>query len=276
MLPLDRPWPEYEFVAFDTETSGAYPIGYDIVEFGAVKWKSGKIIDTYQTLLKPREPMSDFVIGIHGITNEMVADAPMMKDKIGEIKRFFEGSILMAHHAPFDMGFVAFEFEKHKVPFPSEPALCTSLLSRQMITESPNHKLQTLITVLGLDRGAAHRAQDDARNCLSVGLESMKRLGEQTLLESVLKKQGKILTWDKYNILNSSHPLMSRIVEAIYERLPLDIVYDGGSTAGETRRIGPIGVVRNPDGDYIMAKCFRDAVQKRFYIAKIKDAAVAY
>jgi len=276
MLDLTRPWTDYEFVAFDTETSGAYPLGSEVVEFGAVKWKGGKEVASYQTLLKPSKPMTDFIIGIHGITNEMVADAPLMKDKIAEIRNFFEGSILMAHHAPFDMGFMAIEFEKYKLPFPAEPVLCTSLLSRKVIHESSNHKLQTLIGVLKIDGGTAHRALDDARACLHVGLECMNRLGGLTTLSDVYKVVGKELKWDKYSAFQSNDVLVNKVVECVQRSLSMDIVYDGGSLKNETRRITPQGLVRNPDGDYVMAMCHRDAAPKRFYLQKIKDAAVVY
>ncbi len=276
MLDLTLPWTEYEFVAFDTETSGAYPLGSEVVEFGAVKWKGGKEIASYQTLLKPSKPMSDFIIGIHGISNEMVADAPLMKDKVSEIRNFFEGSILMAHHAPFDMGFMAVDFEKNKIPFPAEPALCTSLLARKIIHESVNHKLQTLIGVLKLDGGTAHRALDDARACLHVGLECMNRLGPLTQLSEIYKVVGKELKWEKYSAFHSNEVLINKIVEAIQGNQSMDIVYDGGSQKNETRRITPQGLVRNPDGDYVMAMCHRDAAAKRFYLGKIKDAAVVY
>jgi DNA polymerase-3 subunit epsilon len=274
MIKTETPWAEAEFVAFDTETSGAYPIGYEIVEFGAVRWKNGKIIDTYQTLLKPREPMSSFIIGIHGITNEMVADAPLMEERISEIRDFFSGAYLMAHHAPFDMGFVAADFEAHNISFPEEPVLCTSLLSRVLIPESPNHKLQTLIGELGLARGTAHRAHDDAKACLEVGLECFRRLGEKATVAQALKSMGKSLNWESYRLRGSGNERLRQIVDAIQRKRPMDIVYEGGSSKGETRRITPIGVVRNPDGDYVMAMCHRDAAQKRFYLSKMKDAIV--
>lgn len=275
MIDLERPWTEYEFIAFDTETSGAYPIGSEIVEFGAVKWKDGKETGRYQTLLKPSRPMSDFIIGIHGITNEMVADAPLMKDKIKEIREFFGESVLMAHHAPFDLGFVAADFEKYKIAFPKNPVICTSLVSRKVIHESPNHKLQTLIGVLGLERGSAHRAADDANACLYVGLESMKRVGPQATLSQIMQVQGKMLYWNDYQLLGSGNELIAKVVESLEKNLPMDIIYDGGSNSGGTRRITPMGIVRNPDGDYVMAKCHRDGAQKRFYLQKIKDAVVA-
>jgi DNA polymerase-3 subunit epsilon len=276
MLDLNRPWTEYEFVAFDTETSGAYPLESEVVEFGAVKWKGGQEIASFQTLLKPSQPMTDFIIGIHGISNEMVANAPLMPEKIQEIRDFFTGAIPMAHHAPFDLGFMAVDFEKNKIPFPKEPVICTSLLSRKIITESHNHKLQTLIGVLGLDGGTAHRALDDARACLHVGLECMQRMGEQATLSDVLKVVEKELKWENYSVYNSANITVNKVVECLEGRLSMDIVYEGGKTKNETRRITPVGIVRNPDGDYVMALCHRDAARKRFYIQKIKDAAVVY
>lgn len=275
-MDLSKPWTEYEFVAFDTETSGAYPLGSEVVEFGAVKWKGGKEIASYQTLLKPSCPMSDFIISIHGITNEMVEAAPRMSEKIAEIHQFFQGSIPMAHHAPFDMGFLALDFETNKLLFPREPVICTSLLSRKVIRESPNHKLQTLIKVLKIDGGTAHRALDDARACLHVGLECMNRLGPLTPLSEVLKIVEKDLSWRNYSVLQSADETLGKIVECLQKHLSLDIMYEGGKTKNETRRIIPIGIVRNPDGDYVMATCFRDGAQKRFYLKKIKDASVVY
>ncbi len=271
----DRPWSEYEFVAFDTETSGAYPLGSEVVEFGAVKWKGGNEIAAFQTLLKPSERMGDFIIGIHGITNEMVEGAPRMSEKVSEIRQFFDGAIPMAHHAPFDLGFMTLDFEKNKISLPSEPVLCTSLLARKIITESENHKLQTLIKLLKLVGGTAHRALDDARACLNVGLECMRRMGEQASLFQVIQTMEKDLRWENYQLLGSSEKWIQMVVAAISQSSGMDIIYDSGKTKNESRRITPIGLVRNPDGDYIMALCHRDAARKRFYLNKIKEASLA-
>lgn len=275
-MDLNRPWHEYTYVSFDTETSGAYPLGAEIVEIGMIKWKGGKEIGQYQTLLKPTYPMSDFIIGIHGITNEMVADAPLMKDRINEIRDFFRDSVLMAHHAPFDMGFLTVDIEKAQIPLPTEPVLCTSLLARKLIPESPNHKLQTLNQVLKIDGGTAHRAFDDARACLQVGLECLKRMGETATLQHAIKAMGKELEWSKYLLLNGQSEFYKRIVEAIQSRRDVDFVYEGGSLKGKTRRMTPIGIVRNPDGDYVMATCHIDRAQKRFYFDKMKDVSVVF
>ncbi len=271
ILDFSKPWTDYEYVAFDTETTGAYPLDAEIVEFGAVRWKNGQVVDSYQTLLRPSKPMTDFIIGIHGITNEMVADAPLMKDKISDIRHFFEGAFLMAHHAPFDLGFVAIEFEKAQIIPPSEPVICTSLLARKVIHETANHKLQTLIKYLNLDPGSAHRAADDARNCLAVGLECFKRIGPTATVDSILRIVEKDLRWSKYNVINNNNAVIECLRLAIQKQTPVDISYASANSKSETRRITPIGIVRNPDGDFVMATCHRDGAQKRFYLGKIAD-----
>lgn len=275
-MDLSRPWSEYTFVAFDTETSGAYPLGADIVEFGAVKWKNGKIVDEFQTLLKPNFEMTPFIITIHGITNEMVANAPKMSEKILEISEFLKDSVVLAHHAPFDMGFLTADYEKNKLPLPTVPVVCTSLLSRNVIKESPNHKLQTLIKFLNLNQGAAHRALDDAKACLEVALECFKRMGPDTSLEQIQKKVGKPLIWSNYLLFSNRNQNYNQMTQAILEHKDVDIVYHGGSLPGKSRRISPIGIVRNPDGDYVMAVCHIDRAQKRFYFDKMKDVAIVY
>src|SRR5690554_5714295 len=105
----DLPWRSVDLVAFDTETTGKYPLSAEVCELAAVKWRDGKIVDTFQTLLKPSRPMDAEVIAIHGITNEMVENAPRMVEKIDEFREFISGAVLLAHHAPFDLGFLALD-----------------------------------------------------------------------------------------------------------------------------------------------------------------------
>lgn len=275
-MNLDLPLQEYTFVAFDTETSGAYPVGFDVVEFGAVKWHKGEEVARLQFLLKPREPMSDFIIGIHGITNEMVQHSSPMSEKVREIHEFFKGAIVMAHHAPFDMGFLAVDFEKACLPLPSEPALCTSLLSRKWIHGVENHKLQTLVKHLNIDGGQAHRAYDDAKACLQVGLKCFEKMSSEMTLAQAIKSQGKDLSWKNYSLLALNASRFKILIEAITNKKDVDLVYQGGSTKGETRRLTPIGIVRNPDGDYLQAFCHKDQTAKRYYLSRIDDVAIVF
>lgn len=268
-----RLWTDYPLVAFDTETSGAYPVGSDIVEFGAVKWFQGKEVGRLQMLIKPREPMGDFVIGIHGISNEMVENAPPMKSVIVSIHEFMKDSIGLAHHAPFDMGFVAFDFERYGLPLFSTPVFCTSLLSRGLIHGTENHKLQTLVKHLGIEGGSAHRAADDAFACLQVGLKCLSILGECSI-QKVQEQQVKKIEWAYYS-LNFPQSIASQVIrDALLARANVEIIYDKGSRSGKLRPIKPLGIVRNPDGDYLAAICLLDHQKKRFYLQHLKEAAI--
>jgi len=263
-------WSDYPVVAFDTETSGAYPLEAEIVEFGAVKWFKGQIVDRFQTLLKPAVPMVQENINIHGITNEMVADAPKMSTQILPICDFIDGSILIAHHAPFDLGFLALEIEKAGLQFPKNVHLCSSLLSRALLATT-NHKLQTLVKELNLVGGDAHRAYDDAYACFQVFQKCAEKLGDDATLARLKKVQSKKINWTDYSVFLNSDLKIKALLNAIQNQKTIKIVYDGGKTKNELRPVTPKGIVRNPDGDYLNAICEIDHQRKRFYLSKIKD-----
>jgi len=281
-MDLSRSWEEYTYVSFDTETSGKYPLLAEVCEIAAVKWKNGKVVDTFQTFCKTRLAMDEQVIAIHKITNEMIADAPQIKDVLPGFKSFIEGSVLVAHNAPFDLGFLTVEFEKYGLSLPEAPALCSCLLSLKVFPKSINHRLGTLVQLLGVDQGQAHRALDDSRACLEVTLRCIQEYerfksfgaGKCTLAE-IAALQGGPLLWANYSMkdLEAREPFRS-IVEAARGRMVLELVYNGGSQAGVPRKVTALGLVRNPTGDYFVGQCHRENSEKRFYLNKVVSAKI--
>ncbi len=270
---LATPWKELSFVAFDTETSGPYPLGNEIVEVGLVKWESGQEVASFDQLIKPQRPMGQEVIAIHGITNEMVEHSPPMEKVIGQVREFIGESVLVAHHAPFDLGFLVVDLEKYGLPLPSTMPLCSSLISRKVIKGTDNHKLQTLVKHLKINAGPAHRAESDARACLQVALHCFEMIGERATYQNLLKIQGKNLQWKSYSIRDlESNSDLKGLMEAIKNNQAVEFVYLSGSQKGKVRKAVPYGVVRNPDGDYLSALCLIDNKKKRFYLNAIKDA----
>ncbi len=265
---LNDSWTNYPLVAFDTETSGAYAIESEVIELGAVKWFNGQIVDRFQTLLKPKKLLTEENIRIHGISNEMVANAPLMSDKIHDFYQFINGSVLLAHHAPFDLGFLAIAFEIHNVQFPKTLNVCSSLLARALLTTT-NHKLQTLIKELRLTGGEAHRAYDDAYACMQVFFKCMEKIAPDERLSRILEVQNKNLDWNNYAVNRSGSKVLEALFIASSQQKELQISYLSGQTKGKPRKITPLGIVRNPDGDYINAFCHIDNQRKRFYIDKI-------
>lgn len=274
---LEKPWSELSFVAFDTETSGPYPLGDEIVEVGLIRWEQGRETKSYSQLIRPQKRLSEEVIKIHGITNEMVQSSPMMGEVIREIASFIGDSILVAHHAPFDMGFLVRDLERFRLSLPEAPALCSSLLARKLIKGTENHKLQTLVQALKIEGGPAHRADSDARSCIQVALHCFQQLGPSVSLGEILKVQEKNLAWRNYSIEDLRVNKDWRgLVEALEKDQLVEFVYTSGSMKGKTREAIPLGLVRNPDGDYFMGICKIENKRKRFYLNSIRDSNVCY
>lgn len=277
MIAVDRwkkPWQDYTFVAVDIETSGAYPVFHEIVEIGAIKWSLGQGEKVFHSLVKPTRPLSPQITKIHGITNEMVQGAPAIESVVPEFLNFLADAVFVAHHAPFDAGFIMHEVERLSHPSPGGPILCSSLLSRALVLEVGSHRLQNLVQHFGLQQGTAHRALDDARACLGVVLKCFERLAAGATLEDALNRQKKKLSWERYFILRSGDQVLKKVADAIQRRKEIDLIYKGGTLKGVTRRITPIGLVRNPDGDFISAICHVDRSKKRFYLNRVAELEI--
>ena len=264
-------------VSFDLEATGAHPIGDEICEIAAVKWLQGQVVDEFQTLIQPRNRMSDFIIGIHGITNEMVAGAPRIEEKVADFHRFIQGALVVAHHAPFDLGFMTYEFERARLPLPRDPVLCTSLLSLVLMPQTEDHRLQTLVKYLGIEGGQAHRALSDAKNCLQILLHCLKIAedaqtpGSPLSIEKIVSVQGAILRWPRYSIteLIEKSTQIALTIEAIQKGREMKMIY-GKSKDSFWRTVKPLGVVRSLQGDYLGAIDPAEPKPKRFYLERIQ------
>lgn len=271
----DRKWRESTFIAIDLETTGKYPLESEICEIAAVKWRAGEIVDEFQTLVKPSRPMGAEVIAIHNITNEMVESAPLIREVLPKFYEFIQDGFLMAHHAPFDLGFLTVELEKQKLPLPLNPVFCTCLLARRLVPESPNHRLATLAQRFGIQTGQAHRALDDTKACLQLGLKCFEIAGPDTLLTELFKIQGGDIPWSQFSIsVLKSNVVYAKIIEALEKKSELQIVYSGGSRPGEPRTVQPIGIVRNLDDDFLVAQDEPNTVPKRYFLKRITGSAL--
>lgn len=267
--------PDLSLVAFDTETSGKYPLGDELCEIAGVKWQNGQIVAEFQSLIKISRPMPEEVIKIHGITDEMLINASSLRDVLSEFSLFIAGSLCIAHHAPFDLGFLMAAFERENLTPPSGEVLCSSLTARRQVKGVLNHKLQTLAKHFMIDSGQAHRALDDARTCLRVVLKilELKKGSLSFDREIILGLQGAPLKWSAFSIRQLTQQAHMRVlVDSISSKRDVDLSYSGGSRPGQYRRVRPIGMVRSPQGDYLVAYDGLSPQTKRYLIEKIVDA----
>ena len=265
----DQPWESYPWTALDLETTGAYPLAHEICEIGLVQWQKNTIQKEYTRLIRPKKPISKAVQNIHGISNEMVAKAPKISDILDEVYSFIKGSIVIAHHAPFDLGFLSWELEKAGLPLPTPPVLCSSLLARKCLPESPNHRLQTLVKRFGIHHAEAHRALSDSKACLEVALQCLKSHTPPLKSLKDLFKLQPPLQWKDFSILELEKKEPSRsLLKAIQNKSSIYILY---RKQENFRPILPLGWVRSPQGDWIRALCLNENVEKNFFVRRIAE-----
>mgnify|MGYP004648225013 CR=1 FL=1 len=149
------------FVVFDLETTGLSPVDDAVTEIGAVKVVNGEIVDTFSTFVNPGRKIPQHIVEITSITDEMVADADMIDKALPRFLEFVGDSALVAHNATFDVGFITAAAQKLDIPFKA-CFIDTVGMSRALLTDIKNHKLNTIAAHLGISLENHHRAVDDA------------------------------------------------------------------------------------------------------------------
>lgn len=152
---------DQEYVVFDLETTGLSPLTNDIIEIGAVKIKTGQIVDRFHRFLRPGQPLSEEISRLTGITAEMLNDAIPPEQGLREFLRFVGQAILVAHNAVFDTGFVRLKVEQYFNEKLTSPILDTLALARCLLMLK-NYKLDQLARQFEIPLEQHHRADCDA------------------------------------------------------------------------------------------------------------------
>jgi DNA polymerase-3 subunit epsilon len=177
---LGRPLRDLTFCVVDLETTGGSAAGGSMItEIGAVKVCGGEVLGEFQTLVNPHTAIPPFIAVLTGISNSMVATAPPIESALPAFLEFAAGCVLVAHNAPFDVGFLQHFNEQQGRAWPRFEVLDTAKLARRVITrdDAPNCKLSSLAQLFGATTTPNHRALSDARATVDVLHGLMERLG---------------------------------------------------------------------------------------------------
>lgn len=182
------------FVIVDLETTGASPKnGSAITEIGAIKVKTGQIIDQFESFVNPLAPIPEYITNLTGITSQMLMNAPIIDEifpKFLEFVGHHEESVLVAHNAPFDLSFLKSAAKELDLIWPKYRTLDTVTIARQVLSKEdvPNCKLGTLAEFFGTKVEPNHRALDDAKATTEVLHGLIERLGSMdvTTIDSLL------------------------------------------------------------------------------------------
>jgi DNA polymerase-3 subunit epsilon len=176
---LGRPLRDVTFVVVDLETTGGSHLACDITEIGAVKVRGGEVLGEFQTLVNPTGSIPPFIAVLTGITDAMVASAPRLDQALPAFLEFSRGCVLVAHNAPFDLGFLRAGCDRLGIAWPQYEHLDTAKLARRVLhrDEAPNCKLSTLARLFRAQTTPCHRALADAQATVDVLHGLIARLG---------------------------------------------------------------------------------------------------
>ena len=164
------------FTAFDVETTGLNSGRDSIVEIGAIRFNSEGEIGRFSTLVDPGFPMPEEAGEVNNITDETLAGQPLIREALPAFTNFAADSILIAHNAPFDCGFInaglARLYDDGYTPFPALPnrVADTLIMARRLLPGRARYNLQDITAFIGIKALDAHRAFDDARLCMELFL----------------------------------------------------------------------------------------------------------
>lgn len=196
------------YVIVDIETTGGNKNTGRITEIAAIKHDGVKIIDTFETLVNPEQPIPPFVARLTGISDQMVADAPLFGEIAEKFDRFTANTIFIAHNVNFDYRFLREEFRKIGMEY-SRRKMCTVQLSRKAFPGLPSYSLGKITKELSITLDGHHRAGVDAK-------------ATTKLFEMIIKKESQKDLFD----LNFGKPDFARIASPLIDEELIDSIPD--------------------------------------------------
>lgn len=181
------------FVAFDVETTGLSRTKDRIVEIAASRYCGGRIVASRAWLVNPGIPIPAEVQGVHGITDRMVAGQPAFGEVLPQFAAFASNAVLLAHNAPFDVGFVRAEARRCGLAPPTNAVLDSLKLSRRWFPGRASYALRELAADLKIDTAPVHRAQRDSDYLLLILERGLATMPANASLQDLQSLAGKPL-----------------------------------------------------------------------------------
>jgi DNA polymerase-3 subunit epsilon len=195
-----------KFAIIDIETTGGTSYNSKITEVAIFVHDGEKVIDTFHSLVNPEMEIPRFITGLTGITNEMVASAPLFSEIAEDIFLKTVDCVFVAHNVNFDYSFIRQEFKQIGIDYKRKKA-CTVRLSRAILPGCPSYSLGNLCSYLGIDIQGRHRAAGDAEATVK-------------LFEILLAHDQEGIIEKSINIKSKEATIPPNLKKEIYESLP--------------------------------------------------------
>lgn len=162
-----------EYTAVDIETTGLDPEYCDIIEIAAVRYSGGKKIDEFSSLVKPSDPVDEYITELTGITDEMLIDAPDPAATLRDFCSFVGSDLLIGYNVNFDINFLYDKIQLFLSDTFSNPFVDVMRIARRAVPGLKNYKMKTVSDALLVPVTGSHRATVDCETCAAV-FESLK------------------------------------------------------------------------------------------------------
>ncbi|HSR34551.1 MAG TPA: exonuclease domain-containing protein [Anaerolineae bacterium] len=274
--PFDphRPLDEIAFALFDVETTGLSPAyGHRVCEVACLRLRDGVELDRFESFVDPERAISAGAYHVNRITPEMLAGAPAFETVAGTLLAMMEDAVLVAHNAPFDLGFLAKELSIARVPPPEGPVVDTLSLSRRIYT-LPSHSLAAVATFLEAPSQPVHRAMSDVeatRHVLDRMFWDLDRRWGVTTLGQLIDFQGGPIPYPYPRQL----PLPPDIADALESRGRVYMRYVNAQGVESERVVRPIHIAERHGYLYLSAHCYQAGALRTFRLDRVVEMAVA-
>ena len=266
------------FLAFDTETTGLQSIVHRLVDIGAVRFRlDGWELATFQQLIDPEIPIPPEVQQVHGITDAMVRRKPTIEHVLPQFIEFLGESdtILLAHNAPFDLGFLAMALTRLGIAYPPHYVCDTLDIARRLYPTSPSFSLEHVATRLKVANKAEHRALSDACLVKNIFLAMLKDIPTIKTIADVMRVSQPLTFADAPVCVIEPPPGFEVLMTAITERCAVTIVYEHKWQQPTPRMITPRLVLEVHGVAYVIAHCHLSDAERTFRMDRIRECWLA-
>jgi DNA polymerase III subunit epsilon len=265
---------DVSFVALDTETTGLFPIMHRLVEVGAVRFRlDGQELATFQRLINPEIPIPKDVQHVHGITDRMVRGKPTIEHVLPQFIEFLghHDTILLAHNALFDLGFLAMALTRLRITYPPHYLLDTLHMARRLYPAWPSHSLEYVATRLKVAKRAEHRALSDARLVKDIFLAVLQHVPAVRTITDLARFSLPLTFADAPVFAIEPPPGFEALTTALSERCAITIVYEHGWQRPQPRMITPRLVLEVQGVAYVIAHCHLSGAERTFRLDRIRE-----
>ncbi len=196
---------EATYVVFDVETTGLSAIYNDLIQVAASKMYKGNIIAEFDEFINPGHPLSAFTTELTGITDDHVKNAKPLVQVLKEFQEFCKDTVLVAHNASFDVGFMNANYERHSLPKITQPVIDTLEFARNLYPEYKRHGLGPLTKRFGVALEHHHMANYDAEATGRLLFIFIKEVAEKHGVTNLARLNLDLISPDSYKKARVKH-----------------------------------------------------------------------